>query len=75
MQLPIDERILEPLAHGFVLLPAVIALNIDKSRSVLNRCLSELVEIKVVERVKRGYYGITDAGERYLSGDLDPNEL
>ena len=73
MQLPIDERILEALANGLVLSPAVIALNIDKSRSEVNRRLSELVGIGLVERVKRGYYEITDAGERYLSGDLDPD--
>jgi predicted transcriptional regulator len=58
-----------------VLSPAVIALNIDKSRSEVNRRLSELVGIGLVERVKRGYYEITDAGERYLSGDLDPDEF
>jgi len=75
MQLPIDERILEALAQGLVLSPAVIALNIDKSRSEVNRRLSELVGIGLVERVKRGYYEITDAGDQYLSGDLDPDEF
>lgn len=75
MQLPIDERILEALAYGLVLSPAVIAFNIDKSRSEVNRRLSELVDIGLVRRVKRGYYEITDAGEQYLSGDLDPDEL
>lgn len=75
MQLPIDERILEALANGLVLSPAVIALNIDKSRSEVNRRLSELVDIGLVERVKRGYYEITDGGEQYLSGDLDPDEF
>ena len=75
MQLPIDECILEALAHGLVLSPAVIALNIDKSRSEVNRRLSELVDIGLVERVKRGYYEITDAGEQYLPGDLDPDEF
>jgi len=75
MQLPIDERILEALATGLVLSPAVIALNIDKSRSEVNRRLAELVDFGLAERVKRGYYEITNAGEQYLSGDLDPNEL
>jgi len=75
MQLPIDERILEALATGLVLSPAVIAVNIDKARSEVNRRLSELVDIGLVERVKRGYYEITDAGEQYLTGDLDPDEL
>lgn len=75
IQLPIDERILEALAYGLVLSPAVIAFNIDKSRSEVNRRLSELVDIGLVRRVKRGYYEITDAGEQYLSGDLDPDEL
>jgi len=76
MQMPIDDRILEALAtSGLVLSPSVIAFNIDKSRSEVNRRLSALVEHGLVERVKRGYYKITELGEQYLAGEVDPDEL
>lgn len=76
MQMPIDDRILEALAtSGLVLSPSVIAFNIDKSRSEVNRRLSALVEHGLVERVKRGYYKITELGEQYLAGEIDPDSL
>jgi len=76
MQMPIDDRILEALAtSGLVLSPSVIAFNIDKSRSEVNRRLSALVEHDLVERVKRGYYEITNLGERYLAGDINLDDL
>ncbi|ELZ56248.1 MULTISPECIES: winged helix-turn-helix domain-containing protein [Halorubrum] len=76
MQMPIDDRILEALdTSGLVLSPSVIAFNIDKSRSEVNRRLSELVDHGFVERVKRGYYEITNAGKQYLAGDIDPNDI
>ena len=69
MQLPIDDRILEILADtGIILSPAVIAINIDKSRDEVNRRLSKLVDEGMVVRVKRGYYEITEEGEAYLNG-------
>ncbi|WP_455448159.1 transcriptional regulator [Natrinema thermotolerans] len=76
MQLPIDDRILETLeSSGLILSPAVIALNIDKSRDEVNRRLSVLVDHELVQRVKRGYYEITNLGEQYLEGELDASEL
>ena len=75
MQMPIDDRILEALATGLVLSPSVIAFNIDKSRSEVNRRLSELVDHGCVDRVKRGYYEITETGEQYLDGKIDPDSL
>ena len=76
MQMPIDDRILEALAtSGLVLSPSVIAFNIDKARSEVNRRLSVLVDHGLVERVKRGYYKITETGDQYLAGDLDPDDL
>jgi DNA-binding transcriptional ArsR family regulator len=55
--------------------PSVISFNIDKARSEVNHRLSVLVDHGLVERVKRGYYKITERGEQYLAGDLDPDEL
>ena len=76
MQLPIDERILEALASsGMILSPSVIAINIEKSRSQVNRRLSVLVEYGLVARVKRGYYEITSDGEAYLTGEIDVSTL
>ncbi|WP_079980828.1 MULTISPECIES: transcriptional regulator [unclassified Haloarcula] len=70
MQLPIDDRILEILSESeLILSPAVIAINIDKSRDEVNRRLSVLVEEEYVDRVKRGYYRITEKGDSYLRGD------
>lgn len=76
MQLPLDERILEALeSSGLILSPAVIAINIDKSRSEVNRRLSTLVEYGLVTRVQRGYYEITETGQQYLAGELDASTL
>jgi len=76
MQMPIDERILEALdTSEMILSPAVIAKNIDKTRSEVNRRLSVLVEQGFVTRVERGYYEIADRGSKYLSGDFDASAL
>jgi predicted transcriptional regulator len=70
MQLPIDDRILECLeSSGLILSPAVISINIDKSRDEVNRRLSEMTRQGYVDRVKRGYYEITDEGRGYLAGE------
>jgi predicted transcriptional regulator len=58
-----------------ILSPAVIAINIDKSRSEVNRRLSTLVEYGLARRVLRGYYEITDEGTQYLAGELDASTL
>ncbi|WP_417750453.1 transcriptional regulator [Salinibaculum salinum] len=56
-----------------ILSPAVIAMNIEKSRDEVNRRLSILVEHDFVTRVQRGYYEITERGQRYLTGEFDPS--
>jgi len=76
MQLPIDDRILEALeSSGMILSPAVIAINIDKSRGEVNRRLSQLAEYGLITRIKRGYYEITEEGSQYLAGELDASGL
>ncbi|MFA9502401.1 winged helix-turn-helix domain-containing protein [Natrinema sp. H-ect1] len=75
MQLPTDERILEILESGLLLSPQVIAKNIGKSRSHVSRRLSVLIDYGLATRVERGYYEITDAGKRYLAGELDADDL
>ena len=68
---PMDDAILE-LFHSseLVLTPAIIALNIDRSREEVNRRLTALEEHGLVERVERGKYRMTGLGERYLRGEL-----
>lgn len=76
MQLPIDDRILEALESSqMILSPAVIAINIEKSRDEVNRRLSVLVEHGLITRVQRGYYEITESGERYLAGEIDASNI
>ena len=75
MQMPTDDRILESLESGLRLTPAVIAENIDKSRTHVSRRLSDLTDYGLVEKPKRGYYEITDLGREYLDGDLNAGDL
>jgi DNA-binding Lrp family transcriptional regulator len=76
MQLPIDERILEALeSSGMILSPAVIAINIDKSRDEVNRRLTVLANQSLVTRVKRGYYEISETGMQYLAGETGGVDL
>lgn len=75
MQNPTDERILEVLNTGLELGPTVIARNIDRDRTGVNRRLSVLVEYGLARRVDKGYYAITDLGRKYLDGEIDASEL
>ncbi|WP_020221715.1 helix-turn-helix domain-containing protein [Halarchaeum acidiphilum] len=63
----LDDRILS-LFHSseLVLTPAIIALNLDYSRSEVNRRLSKLADAGYVERVDRGKYQLTGQGSAYL---------
>lgn len=75
MQNPTDDRILEVLDSGLELGPAAIAHNIDRTRSWVSQRLSILVDHGLVAQTAPGYYGITADGRRYLTGDLDANNL
>lgn len=68
---PMDDAILE-LFHSsdLVLTPAVVALNIDRSREEVNRHLGRLEAHGLVEKVERGKYRLTRRGEQYLRGEL-----
>ncbi|SFR97853.1 hypothetical protein SAMN05216559_1927 [Halomicrobium zhouii] len=73
---PMDDAILE-LFHSseLVLTPAVVALNIDRSREAVNRRLTALADRDLVERVERGKYRLTPLGEQYLRGRLHVSML
>ncbi|MDF9745047.1 ArsR family transcriptional regulator [Natrinema salsiterrestre] len=68
---PMDDAILEVFhSSGLILTPAVVALNIDRSREEVNRRLSRLATHGLVEKVERGKYRLTRRGVRYLRGEL-----
>lgn len=64
-----DDHILRTLRTSrLVLSPAIVALNIDRSREAVSRRLTALAEHGLAERVDRGKYWIAPVGERYLEG-------
>ena len=76
MQLPVDHRILEALAHtGMELTPSVIARDISYDRKYVNTRLGELAAKGLVDRVDRGWYAITPEGRAYLNGEVDASEI
>ena len=70
---PADDRILEYLDTEGVATPKSLADEgpYDYHRKTVQRRLSELSKINLVERVGRGVYRITPKGREYLSGDAD----
>jgi len=71
-----DDRILELLEEsGLILSPAVMAKNLDYSRSWVSERTGKLVQSGLVEQVDDGYYRISDRGRAYLAGELDADEL
>lgn len=73
-----DDAILELLAEtGIALPPAVISFNIEVSHPTVRRRLPKLLDHELVRKADedKGYYEITEKGRKYLSGNLDANEL
>jgi DNA-binding PadR family transcriptional regulator len=79
-----DEPILEFLAESNVAAPpAVVAFNLDwhgiasPAYSTVKRRMRKLNARGLLEKVDTdsGYYAITDKGQSYLAGDLDPGDL
>jgi len=63
-------RILKGLAEPEILqvqTPAIIAFNLDISKTWANQQLAELVEKGHVEKVAKGKYRITDSGRREIT--------
>ena len=59
----LDREILALLGNtGVIMTPAVIATNIDRSRSSVSRRLSTLEAGNMIEKVDRGNYRISDEG-------------
>ena len=71
-----DDRVLEFLGEKEILASAsVIAINIDYNPSYISRRCRKLADAGLLERVDKSHYGLTDLGERYLSGEIDPDKL
>jgi len=71
-----DDRILEALDEsGMMLTPAVLAKNLDYSRTWVSNRLQKLVDAGLVDNPERSYYEITEKGQKYLSGDLNAEEI
>lgn len=71
-----DDRILDLLQEsGLELSPAVIAKNLDYSRSWISRRLSKLSDAGLVRVDEGSYYSITDRGSAYLNGAIQASEL
>lgn len=50
--------------------PSILAYNLTKGRSSVNRRLGELHEHGYVDRVERGKYRLSEKGEAFLAGQL-----
>ena len=71
-----DERILEFLAAKEIAAsPSVIAVNIDYTKEYISRRCNKLEDAGLLQRVEARHYRVTDLGEQYLDGDIDPNEI
>jgi predicted transcriptional regulator len=71
-----DERILEFLSEKeIVASPSVIGANIDYTGEYISRRCRELANAGLLQRVDASNYRITEFGERFLSGDIDADEL
>lgn len=72
-----DDRILEYLSEVGARRPGLIADEdrfIWSSQTASNRC-NKLADYGLVKNLGNGLYQITEAGEKYLAGDLDVSSL
>jgi len=71
-----DERILEFLQEkDIVASPSVIAANIDYTNEYISRRCRQLAEAGLLQRIDSSNYRLTSVGERFLSGDIDSDEI
>lgn len=80
MRSPTDDRILELIQDEGNMTPRALSRDgdiprIDISKEYAGDRCRKLTEFGLLERLDRGLYRLTDAGEAYLDGDLDANEL
>ena len=72
---PIDEHILETMRDEGNMTPqALDEFDVAAANYARDR-LSEMARYGLVERLSRGLYRLTDAGESFLDEELDASEL
>ncbi|MDQ2052118.1 hypothetical protein RBH26_16695 [Natronolimnohabitans sp. A-GB9] len=72
---PVDDEILELMQDPDVFEPSHIDdAGICRGPDAANRCRA-LAKHGLLERLAIGMYDITETGERYLEGEVDPDEL
>lgn len=71
-----DERILEFLQEkDIVASPSVIAANIDYTGEYISRRCRRLTDAGLLQRVDASNYRLTELGERFLNGEVDPEKI
>ncbi|NKE35027.1 hypothetical protein GWG54_04185 [Natronococcus sp. JC468] len=72
---PVDEELLRLLRDEDVFMPDQLAEEVEpRAPHVAYRC-RELTKYGLATKHAMGMYGISDLGERYLAGEVDPSEL
>ncbi|AGN02823.1 hypothetical protein L593_14420 [Salinarchaeum sp. Harcht-Bsk1] len=72
---PADDQILEVLAEEGAGTPSSLAKTLDYNNNYLTTRCTKMTEYGLLEKPARGLYRITDAGESYLAGNLNAEEL
>lgn len=72
---PVDEAILEAMCENHVFAPDhVEESDVCRAPHAAHRC-RELTKRGLLEKQAIGMYDITELGERYLEGEVDPSDL
>ncbi|AGB39085.1 hypothetical protein [Natronococcus occultus] len=72
---PIDEELLELLRDEELFMPDQLAEEVEpRAPHVAYRC-RELAKYGLATKHAMGMYDLSELGERYLAGDIDPSEL
>lgn len=70
-----DERVMGFLSEKDIVASlSVIAANIDYTAEYISRRYRRLADAKLIQRVDASNYRITEFGEKYLQGDIDPED-
>ncbi|MFC4449812.1 MarR family transcriptional regulator [Halorussus aquaticus] len=73
---PIDYEILLFFEdHDILVSPKVLAVNIDYDRQYTSKRCRKLTQEGILEQDDSGLYRLSDKGRKFLSGDLDAEEL
>lgn len=72
---PVDEELLRLLRDEEIFMPDQLAEEVEpRAPHVAYRC-RELAKYGLATKHAMGMYDISDLGERYLAGEIDPSDL